>query len=316
MATKKKSWSKEKITGFEKLSGNPERLQQVSVLLAPPKKKAACASILHHLFVWWKYREKCGHMSGEWIFKNHKTLARKCGLTERQSQDAVAALEDSGRIETGCRKIKKSRTLHLRPTSGTVKLLTYLSSRWLCGSTDFQQVWDEALDLDLFKSADPENITLHHIMATWDTDVNVISLQPEILKVFDAARKRLPTQTTHMSDLSDNQTTHMSDLQSTKPLKNGTSIKEKETKEIETEEIETPGNNLLELQEKKEEEIGYQKISYQKIYEEAHPELSTVKSQYLQFLKDHPDKTGWDFYDVPDANYNNSKNGPDNLKTI
>jgi len=195
MAYKKLYGKNKRVEPYGPLIGNHERYTQTATLLAPLSKRGvpvqARVAVLGHLLNWWPYREKCGSI-GEWVFKSHETLARKCGITTRQSQDAVADLRRLGRIETKTRKVSGQKTLHLRPSVEILKFANHLASYWK-DTKAFQLIWDEALNLDLAFSEEPQSKTLFHLMREWDQGKDVSLLVLEVKPILETAEARVPS---------------------------------------------------------------------------------------------------------------------------
>lgn len=341
MVSKKNKWgTKRRPTEYDPLLSNFERLHQAATLLAPSSKSGAPVfsrvAVLKHILNWWPYREECGNI-GVWIFTCHKDLARKCGITKRQSEDAVSDLRHMDRIETKTRKVGGIKKLHLRPSGGTLRLAKYLAQQWELYGKAFQPVWDEALDLDLAKSCVPSNLTLHHIIREWDAGSGTLPLLPKAKRALEAAKLRLSDKPTPKGDspvcpqsLSGQQTAPEGDLlayQTTpkggKPLStsppNGKSIIESENKESESKLNET-SKNLIPIKKGKESKpatnvgIGINQggdskhsilgnelpegyVDWQSFYEVIHPEMSPTE-HYALFQEEHPDKPICEFTDL------------------
>ncbi|MCP9481672.1 hypothetical protein NNA36_06815 [Shimia sp. CNT1-13L.2] len=289
---------------YDPLVKNYQRLMQTSFLLTADKmgsKSRAQAAIMAHSLIWYPYRQQCGKI-GEWSFATHETLAKKNAITVRQSQDAVAALKRHERIETNQRKVKGVKTLHMRPSGATLKLVNMLGYAWKHYGSSLQSVWDEAMNLDLLNSSDPRNLTLHHLVKEWDKgEQGMTLLLPMVQEIWTASKGRLAR----------NQVPAHGDLPATKSPLTGTPVSpstvvsytetEKETESSEAE----PGiagldgkdlkrNSVLGKKRKKKPsyslhaDLPPQFENYQAYLEHLYPDLSPQQHAAM-FLKDYPD---------------------------
>lgn len=292
-----------RLETYDPLLRNYERFNQTAFLLAPEKvgtKGRAQAAIMGYLLNWYPYRQQCGKI-GEWIFASHEKLARKNGITVRQSQEAVAVLKRYDRIQTAYRKVGGLKTLHMRPTGATLKLVNKLGHKWASSNDDFQPVWDEALNVDLMASNAPKDLTLFHLMKEWDRGEHGIPLLlTKLDEIWFAAKARIEGQPPANGDTQADKTPHTgaAESPSTGSPYTDTDI---DTDSIDTDivdpafsSLEKGGGSVLGNKKKLPHSVPADVLPpqfdyWQDYYEHTYPDMSPKEHVDL-FYSEHPDK--------------------------